>query len=69
MKHDPTRCPQCGSTCGPIVCRFSAITHKRHLELQQWNNGVARIDKRPKWERDVATGARDSYAPSGYWNK
>ena len=61
-------CPQCSSKwCGPVVCRFTAIAHKHARELQQWNNATAQIDKRPKWERDAATGARDSYAPSGYW--
>jgi hypothetical protein len=63
MSYDPTRCPQCGSTCGPIVCRFSALTHKRAREIQEWNRGadqVKRDQEKPAWLRNLLTGGRDT---------
>lgn len=34
--------------------------------LRQWNKGEAYADKRMKWEKDLATGARDDCAINGY---
>lgn len=34
--------------------------------LREWNKGSAYADKRMKWEKDFATGARDDGAINGY---
>lgn len=39
--RDPMRCPQCGSTCGPIVCRFSSMPH----DIFRWNQGASQIKR------------------------
>lgn len=35
------KCPQCGSECGPVVCRFSSVSHADYFK--RWNDGVASI--------------------------
>lgn len=56
-------CPQCGSECGPTVCRFSGITHKFAEELRKENAYAAAMIRRdketPRWMRELRTGARD----------
>jgi hypothetical protein len=61
------RCPQCGSTCGPIVCRFSAVTHTEYLKRQAENRYAEQMTRSDLAQRNTGRPDHDMSASGMPW--